>query len=74
MDITMKQRRHTGLRIEVDGDVTKLVGPRILMERILALPLLNYITMDGEIHTTIHDPLEAAGAIAANGALRQLRG
>jgi hypothetical protein len=77
MEVTYFKNRKpptTGLRIVVNGDTTILSGPRRLMERILALPLLNYITMDGQIHTTIHDPLENPGPRAANGAMREARG
>lgn len=76
MDVTHFPRHRpptTGLRIVVDGNTTILAGPRRLMERILYLPLLDYVTMDGEIHTTIFDPLDGAGARAANGALRGAR-
>lgn len=63
----------TGLRIEVAGNTAKLVGPRELMGKLLDLPWMNYITMDGEIHTEIHDPIPHNGAARANGALRQAR-
>lgn len=69
----MKPSRSTGIRIDIDGDQIHISGPMKILRKVLPLQLLNYVEADGEVATTMADPIPERRRVGANAVVRRMR-
>lgn len=74
MNIIEPLRPGVRFRVEVEGKTSVITGRSADMRRSFDLSSLCYIESDGMIQASIYDPLPFAGRVAANAAVRVMRG